>query len=52
MCGRYYRKSDKHKIADAFHMKQVGDFPLPPWDYNVAPSTMQPVIRADRDTGE
>jgi putative SOS response-associated peptidase YedK len=52
MCGRYYRKSDKHKIADAFHMKHVGDFPLPSWDYNVAPSTMQPVIRANRDTGE
>lgn len=52
MCGRYYRRSDKQKIADAFHVTQVDDFPLPPWDYNVAPSTMQPVIRANRDTGE
>ncbi|RZU39309.1 SOS response-associated peptidase [Edaphobacter modestus] len=52
MCGRYYRRSDKQKIAEAFHVKQVGDFPLPPWDYNVAPQTMQPIIRANRDTGE
>jgi putative SOS response-associated peptidase YedK len=52
MCGRYYRRSDKQKIAEAFHVKQVGDFPLPPADYNVAPTTMQPVIRNNRDTGE
>jgi putative SOS response-associated peptidase YedK len=52
MCGRYYRKSDKQKIAEAFHATRVDDFPLPPWDYNVAPTTMQPVIRATRDTGE
>ena len=52
MCGRYYRRSDKQKIAEAFRATQVDDFPLPRWDYNVAPSTMQPVIRANRDTGE
>jgi len=52
MCGRYYRKSDKQKIAEAFHVSKVDDFPLPPWDYNVAPTTMQPIIRANRDTGE
>ena len=51
MCGRYYRRGDKQKIAEAFHA-QVDDFPLPPWDYNVAPSTMQPVIRANHYTGE
>jgi len=39
MCGRYYRKSDKQKIAEAFHATKVDDFPLPPWDYNVAPIT-------------
>jgi putative SOS response-associated peptidase YedK len=44
MCGRYYRKSDKQKIGEAFHAKQVGDFPLPPADYSVAPTTMQPVL--------
>ena len=52
MCGRYYRKSDKQKIVEAFHATKVDDFPLPPWDYNVAPTTMQPIIRANRDTGE
>jgi putative SOS response-associated peptidase YedK len=52
MCGSYYRKSDKQKIAEAFHATKVDDFPLPPWDYNVAPTSMQPIIRQSRDTGE
>ena len=52
MCGRYYRRSDKQKIAEAFHVAQVDDFALPPWDYNVAPTTQQPIIRNNRDTGE
>jgi|SRR5579871_208403 len=52
MCGRYYRRSDKQKIAEAFHVAQVDDFALPPWDYNVAPTTQQLVIRNNRDTGE
>ena len=52
MCGRYYRKSDKQKIADAFHVAQADDFALPPWDYNVAPSTNQPIISNNRETGE
>jgi hypothetical protein len=35
MCGRYYRKSDKQKIAEAFHAHLVDDgTPSPPWDYN------------------
>ena len=52
MCGRYYRRSDKQKIAEVFHVAQVDDFVLPPWDYNVAPTTFQPVIRHNRDTGD
>jgi putative SOS response-associated peptidase YedK len=52
MCGRYYRRSDKQRIAEAFHLGRLPDgFVLPP-DYNVAPTTFQPVIRADRETGE
>jgi putative SOS response-associated peptidase YedK len=52
MCGRYYRRSDKQRIADAFKLgKLPDDFALPP-DYDVAPTTFQPVIRADRETGE
>jgi putative SOS response-associated peptidase YedK len=53
MCGRYLRRSDKQRIADTFHVaKGLADLVLPPWDYNVAPTTFQPVIRPDRDTGE
>jgi len=53
MCGRYLRRSDKQRIAEAFEVsKGLADLVLPPWDYNVAPTTFQPVIRSDRDTGE
>jgi putative SOS response-associated peptidase YedK len=52
MCGRYYRRSDKQKIAEAFQLGKLPDgFVLPP-DYNVAPTTFQPVIRYTRETGE
>jgi hypothetical protein len=37
-------KSDKQKIAEAFHASKVDDFVLPPWDYNVIrPSFAEPV---------
>ncbi len=53
MCGRYYRRSDKQRIAEAFHLGKLPDeFVLPPWDYNVAPTTFQPVIRSAKETGE
>jgi len=33
MCGRYYRKTDKQKIAEVFHAHLVDDgTPSPPWD--------------------
>jgi putative SOS response-associated peptidase YedK len=52
MCGRYARRSDKQKLAEAFHLgKLPPDFVLAP-DYNVAPTTFQPVIRLNADTGE
>ena len=52
MCGRYLRRSDKQKIAEAFHLGLLPEaFPLPA-DYNIAPATFQPVIRLNRDTGE
>jgi putative SOS response-associated peptidase YedK len=52
MCGRYYRQSDKQKIAEAFHIsKWSPDVNLSP-DYNIAPSTFQPIIRPDPETGE
>jgi putative SOS response-associated peptidase YedK len=53
MCGRYLRRSDKQRIAEAFEVsKGLADLVLPPWDYNVAPTTFQPVIRSGRDTSE
>ena len=53
MCGRYYRRSDKQRIAEAFNLGDMPiDFVLPEWDFNVAPSTFQPVIRQARETGE
>ena len=58
MCGHYYRRSDKQRIAEAFHVKGgIDNLVLPDWNYNVAPSTLdpaifQPVIRSAGDTGE
>jgi putative SOS response-associated peptidase YedK len=50
MCGRYYRRSDKQRLAEAFRLGKLPDgFVLPDWDYNVAPTTFQPVIREVRD---
>jgi putative SOS response-associated peptidase YedK len=49
MCGRYGRRSDKQRIAEAFHLgKLPPDFILSE-SYNVAPQTFQPVVRLDRD---
>ena len=51
MCGRYVRRSDKQRIAEYFavHGPSLPDFG-PSW--NVAPQTLQPVVRLNRDTGE
>lgn len=50
MCGRYVRRSDKQRIAEHFRTGTTV-FDIPP-SYNIAPTTFQPVIRLDRDTGE
>jgi len=52
MCGRYQRRSDKQKIAEAFQLGNVDGLylELAP-DYNVAPQTMQPVIMWDEEFG-
>jgi putative SOS response-associated peptidase YedK len=53
MCGRYYRRSDKQRIAEAFRLGKLTDLPLEVApSFNIAPTTMQPVIVSDRDTGE
>ena len=51
MCGRYFRRSDKQAIAERFRAGKVFADPLME-DYNIAPSTFQPVIRLATDTGE
>jgi putative SOS response-associated peptidase YedK len=51
MCGRYYRRSDKQRIAEAFRVGVPPSFEILP-DYNVAPTTVQPVVVEDRDRGE
>jgi putative SOS response-associated peptidase YedK len=52
MCGRYVRRSDKQKLAAWFHAEgELSDLPMPDADYNVAPTTHQPIIRQSRDTG-
>ena len=52
MCGRYVRSSDKWRIAEAFRVKgDVSGIAMAPANYNVAPSTFQPVIRENREDG-
>jgi putative SOS response-associated peptidase YedK len=52
MCGRYQRRSDKQKIAEAFQLGNVDvlGLELAP-DYNAAPQSMQPVIIWDESFG-
>ncbi len=53
MCGRYVRRGDKQYIAEHFAARNSLDgILIPDWDYNVAPSTFQPVIRQSRETRE
>ena len=50
MCGRYYRRSDKQAIAEHFRVRNdLSGVVLPDADYNVATTTMQPVIREARE---
>ena len=53
MCGRYGRRSDKQRIAEAMRVNpnSVFEEDLPP-SYNVAPETYQPIVRLSRDSGE
>ena len=53
MCGRYGRRADKQRIAEMMQAGNVNvfDVELSP-SYNIAPQSMQPVVRLDRDTGQ
>jgi putative SOS response-associated peptidase YedK len=53
MCGRYVRRSDKQRIAEHFHANlSPQHLPMPAADYNVAPTTHQPIIRQSKETGD
>jgi putative SOS response-associated peptidase YedK len=53
MCGRYVRRSDKQKIAEWFKAKNdMANLPMPDADYNIAPTTHQPIIRQSKETNE
>ncbi len=51
MCGRFARKSTQDLLAEWFGV----EFEDMPWfapSYNVAPQSVQPVVRQNRDTGK
>lgn len=53
MCGRYVRSSDKQRVAEAFRVKSdLGGLAMALADYNIPPSTFQPVIRENREDGQ
>ncbi len=53
MCGRYGRRSGKQKIAENFRATpSPAELPMPDADYNISPTTHQPIIRQSRETGE
>jgi len=52
MCGRYQRRSDKQKIAEAFQLGSVDGLALEFAPvYNAAPQSTQPVIVWDEEFG-
>ncbi len=51
MCGRYYRRSDKQQLAEAFRLGLPTSFEIIP-SYNVAPQTFQPIVCLNPDTLE
>ena len=53
MCGRYGRRADKQRIAEAMQAGYVNVFEVDivP-SFNIAPQTFQPIVRLNRDSGE
>lgn len=54
MCGRYGRRADKQRIAEWMqaHDTSVFDDSYFAPSYNVAPQSLQPVVRLDSETGK
>ncbi|HTF70029.1 MAG TPA: SOS response-associated peptidase [Edaphobacter sp.] len=51
MCGRYKRRSDKQRIAEAFHVKAGLDETDFAAEDDIAPGSIQPVVRVN-DEGQ
>jgi putative SOS response-associated peptidase YedK len=51
MCGRFARRSTQEVLADWFGV-ELEDMPWFAPSYNVAPQSMQPVVRLNRDSGD
>jgi putative SOS response-associated peptidase YedK len=49
MCGRYFRRSDKQRLAEAFRAGVPTTFDILP-SYNVAPQSFQPIVRLNQET--
>jgi putative SOS response-associated peptidase YedK len=49
MCGRYFRRSDKQRLAEAFRAGVPTTFDILP-SYNVAPQSFQPIVRLNEET--
>lgn len=50
MCGRFVRQSTEEVLADWFGI-QPKEMPWFAPSFNVAPQSIQPVVRLDRDSG-
>ena len=50
MCGRFARRSTREVLADWFGV-DLEDLPAFPASYNIAPQSVQPVVRLDPETG-
>jgi putative SOS response-associated peptidase YedK len=49
MCGRYFRRLDKQRLAEAFHTGLPATFDILP-SYNVAPQAFHPVVRLNEES--
>ena len=54
MCGRYGRRADKQRIVEWMQARNTSVFDESYYapSFNVAPQSMQPVVRLDSETGE
>ena len=51
MCGRYLNRRQKQEIATRLKAKKVFEDPYLP-NFNIAPTTFQPIVRQERDSDE